>query len=75
MTMSISFAMCLSVMPRNPGMAFGITTAALFMGLVPAFFVKLSPLVNAILIVVCSILCCAILMMTLKRQGKEKQNM
>ncbi|MBP5283001.1 MAG: hypothetical protein J6Z22_10970 [Lachnospiraceae bacterium] len=72
MTMSISFAMCLSVMPTNPGMAFGITTAALFLGLVPVFFVKLSPLANAILIVICSILCCALLMTTLKKQGKGK---
>ena len=72
MTMSISFAMCLSVMPKNPGMAFGVTTAALFLGLVPVFFVKLGSMVNAILIVTCSILCCVLLLMTLKKQGKEK---
>ncbi|MCR4793171.1 MAG: hypothetical protein K5871_10490 [Lachnospiraceae bacterium] len=57
MTMSVTFAMCLSVLKKNPGMAFGITTAALFMGLLPVFFVRFGPIVNILMIVVFSVLC------------------
>lgn len=57
MTMSITFAMCLSILKTNPGLAFGITTAGLFLGLLPAFFIQFSPAVNAVLITVFSVLC------------------
>ena len=66
MTMSVTFAMCLSVLKNTPGMAFGITTAALFMGLVPAFFVRFTLITNAVLIVVLSIVCFFLLRKTLK---------
>lgn len=61
MTMSITFAMCLSILKTNPGLAFGITTAGLFLGLLPAFFIQFSPLVNAVLITVFSVLCFVLL--------------
>ena len=61
MTMSITFAMCLSILKTNPGLAFGITTAGLFLGLLPAFFIQFSPSVNAVLITVFSVLCFVLL--------------
>ena len=67
MTMSITFAMCLSILKYSPGLAFGVTTAALFIGLVPAFFVRFNLLTNAILIVIFSIVCCLLLSKTLKK--------
>ncbi len=65
MTMSITFAMCLSVLKRNPGMAFGITTAALFLGLLPVFFVRFGFEVNAVLIVVFSLVSYVLLRISL----------
>jgi hypothetical protein len=56
MTMSITFAMCLSVLKKNPGIAFGITTAGLFLGILPVFFVQFGLFVNAVLITVFSVL-------------------
>lgn len=67
MTMSITFAMCLSVLKKNPGMAFGITTAALFLGLLPVFFVQFDIFVNAILITAFSLLSFVLLFHTLKK--------
>ncbi|WP_026651060.1 hypothetical protein [Butyrivibrio proteoclasticus] len=67
MTMSITFGMFLSVIPKNPGVAFGLTTLALGNGImVPFAFGDLGFVVNVILIVVLSILCAIILGFTLK---------
>ena len=66
MTMSITFAMCLSILKTNPGLAFGITTAGLFIGLLPAFFVQFGQLVNAVLITVFSVLCFVLLRISLR---------
>ena len=65
MTMSITFAMCLSVLKENPGLAFGITTAGLFLGLLPAFLVQFDQIVNAVLITVLSILSFVLLKISL----------
>ncbi len=61
MTMCITFAMILSVLPKNPGMSFGITTIALFMGIVPIFFVRFGTVVNIGIIIVFSLLCSVLL--------------
>ena len=66
MTMSVTFAMCLSVLKSSPGMAFGVTTAALFIGLVPAFFVRFDFIINVTLVVVLSVVCFFLLRKTLK---------
>ena len=71
MTMSITFAMCLSVLKKNPGMAFGITTAALFLGLLPVFFVRFDNMVNSVLITAFSLLSFILLFFTLKKPAKE----
>jgi len=57
MTMSITLAILVSVLKKNPGLAFGITTIGLFLGTAPIFFIKLSMNINIILIIVISILC------------------
>lgn len=57
MTMCITFEMILSVLPKNPGLSFGITTFALFCGVVPVFLVHPGKLNNIILIVILSVLC------------------
>lgn len=41
MTMAITLGGLVSVLPRNPGIAFGITTLALLLGTVPVFFVPI----------------------------------
>lgn len=72
MTMCITFAMILSVLPKNPGISFGITTIALFIGIVIPLFVHFNNVINAILIIVCSIICGILLFLSCnnKRPGK-----
>ena len=41
MTMAIALGGIVSVIPNNPGVAFGITTLALFLGSLPTFFVNM----------------------------------
>lgn len=40
MTMALTVGVIVSKIPDMPGLAFGITTVALFLGLLPAFFVR-----------------------------------
>lgn len=40
MTMPVTVAILASAFPKRPGLAFGITTAGLFLGSAPAFFVR-----------------------------------
>ena len=67
MTMSITYAMALSVIKNNPGVAFGVTTIGLFAGAAPLFFFKLSLHVNVLIIIFMSLLCFFLLQMTLKK--------
>ncbi len=67
LTMSITFGMLLSVIRESPGSAFGVTTAALFAGLLPVFFFgSFGYLVNSILIVILSLGSAYLLNRTLK---------
>ena len=66
MTMSITYAMLLSIIKNNPGVAFGITTIGLFVGAVPLFFTSFSAVLNTIIIVVMSIVSFLLLDITLK---------
>ena len=74
MTMSITFAMCLSILKNNPGMAFGITTAALFLGLVPVFFVRFDMMVNVIMITVFSLISFGMLKYSLAGASESVRN-
>ena len=41
-TMPITLGICAEKLPKNPGLAFGLTTAALLIGAVPSFFTVVS---------------------------------
>lgn len=72
MTMAITFGMFLSVLPRNPGVAFGLTTLALGNGIMIPFVTgPVDPMINAVLIVVLSIICSLLLAGTLKEEKKN----
>ena len=67
LTMSITFGMLLSAIKDSPGVAFGITTIGLFVGVLPVFFLGTLPLlINNILIVILSVACATGLYKTLK---------
>ena len=68
MTMSITFEMALNVLPKDPGLAFGVTTIGLFFGLLPAFFIQVSKMTNIMLVIVLSVLCFVILSKTLDKR-------
>lgn len=67
MTMPITYGMLLSVLKKSPGLAFGITTIGLFIGLIPLFlFGSFSIEINNILIIILSIFSSFFLLKTLK---------
>lgn len=58
MTMSITFGMILSVMNKNVGLSFGITTIGLFLGVFPVFIFGLpTKIINIGLITILSMIC------------------
>ena len=59
---------------ENPGMAFGITTAALFLGLVPVFFVRFDMMVNVIMITVFSLISFGMLKYSLAGVSESVRN-
>ena len=62
MTMPITLALLVSRLKKSPGIAFGLTTIALFIGSLPAFFFTIdSLLVNGIIFTILTILCTIIL--------------
>ena len=71
MTMSITLGILVSVLKKNPGLAFGITTIGLFTGTAPIFFIKLDMTINIILIIIISILCSLVLGYVLKGDDKS----
>lgn len=65
LTMSITFAMALSAIINNPGLAFGVTTVGLFTGvMIPYTFGRPNGTVGDILIVVFSLMSAAALYVT-----------
>lgn len=73
MTMSITLAILVSVLKRNPGLAFGLTTIGLFLGTVPIFFVKITnQIFNFGLISVMSLICTIILLFILNKKEERK---
>ena len=62
MTMPVTLAILVSRLKKNPGIAFGLTTIALFVGSFPAFFFIInSLLINGIVFTILTILCTIIL--------------
>lgn len=70
MTMSITLGILVSKLKESPGLAFGLTTIGLFLGSVPAFFIKFNTITNIIMIIVMSILCTFALGYVLKEDKK-----
>lgn len=66
MTMSVTYAMALSVIKKNPGVAFGVTTIGLFVGAAPLFFFRFITNINMAIIIVMSLICFLMLQKTLK---------
>jgi len=70
MTMSITLGILVSKLKESPGLAFGLTTIGLFLGSVPAFFIKFNTITNIIMIIVMSVLCTFALGYVLKEDNK-----
>ena len=67
MTMAITLALLVSVLPRKVGLAFGITTIGLFLGSVPVFFFKIKNFVySVIMIITLSFLCVYMVLRVIK---------
>lgn len=66
MTMSITLGILVSTIKKYPGVAFGITTLGLFLGIVPIFFIKFSMMTNIIIMVIMSVICSLSLLYVLK---------
>ena len=67
MTMSITLAIMVSVLKKNPGLAFGFTTIGLSLGTFPIFFITITDsTLNTIILVVLSIISFFILNYILK---------
>ena len=72
MTMSITLALLVSVLPRTPGLAFGLTTIGLFLGTLPIFFFRLTTLrANAIMICVLTAVCLAAMQGIIRKDVKR----
>ena len=72
MSMSITLAIMVSVLKKNPGLAFGFTTIGLTLGTIPIFFVTItSTVVNTVVILVLSIMSFMILNYLLKEDNDE----
>ena len=57
LSMPITLAMIISVLKKNPGLAFGFTTIGLFFGTLPIFFINITNMVvNTIIVLILSII-------------------
>ena len=73
MTMSITLALLVSVLPETPGLAFGLTTIGLFLGTAPIFFFKFTTVRSNGIIIAAFTLLCLIGMAIIIRKD-EKRN-
>ena len=72
MTMSVTLALLVSVLPQAPGLAFGLTTVGLFLGTAPIFFFTFTTVrANCIVIVILTAVCLAALQTILRKDAKN----
>lgn len=72
MTMAITLALLVSVLPRKVGLAFGVTTIGLFLGSVPVFFIKIKDFTySAIMIISLSLLCLYMILQVVKNDNSN----
>ena len=75
MTMSVTLALLVSVLPDTPGLAFGLTTIGLFLGSVPVFFFKIKDVtLNCIMLSVMTVICIICLTVSLGRGVKNERS-
>lgn len=73
MTMSITLGILVSVLPRTPGLAFGLTTIGLFIGSAPVFFIKIKGLIpNCIMLSVMTLICLVCLMISIRKEVSDE---
>ena len=67
MTMAVTLALLISVLPKKVGLAFGITTIGLLLGSVPIFFIKITDFIYSSIMIVSLSLLCMIMVMKVSR--------
>lgn len=68
MTMSITLAVLVSVLPDTPGLAFGLTTIGLFIGSAPVFFFRITSLtLNCVMLSVLTLICVVCMLISIRR--------
>ena len=73
MTMSVTLAVLVSVLPNAPGLAFGFTTIGLFLGTVPVFFFKIrSVTANCIMLSVLTVICLACMFISIRKDESRE---
>lgn len=71
MTMPVTIAMLVSLFPKQPCFAFGITTVALFVGTFPAFFIRPSSLLgHQITVLILIIIATLVILICLEKENK-----
>ena len=74
MTMSVTLAVLVSVLPKAPGLAFGFTTIGLFLGAVPVFFVKITSLAaNCIMLSALTAVCLLCLFISIRKDEHHER--
>ena len=72
MTMAVTLALLVSEMKKTPGIAFGLTTIGLFLGLVPVFFYRIySLMLNCIIVGILSIVSMIILLFICRKENDK----
>lgn len=72
MTMSITLALIVSVLPDTPGLAFGFTTIGLFIGTAPIFFFRFTTVLsNCVVIAVLTVLCLVAMQIIIRKDEKK----
>ncbi|MBQ3900311.1 MAG: hypothetical protein II736_01170 [Clostridia bacterium] len=74
MTMSVTLATLVSVMPKRPGLAFGLTTIGLFMGSAPVFFFRFTSFAaNCVMLSVLTAVCVALMFISIRKDGRADE--
>lgn len=75
MTMPITISMLISLLPKQPCLSFGISTVALFIGTLPAFFIRPNSLfAHQITVLILIIIATFALLLCLKKEKKYETN-
>ena len=73
MTMSVTLAVLVSVLPKAPGLAFGFTTIGLFLGTAPVFFFKITGLTaNCIMLCIMTVICLGCMFISIRKDGDHE---